>query len=90
MPLKRCKNQPLPTKRRESGFDGLAHYQREEYEQAAHYYEAALKLSGSRDWRDMLENRAGTQRLRSIAHAGIYYLIARSCLNPQVRRRIRR
>lgn len=35
---------------------GLAHYQREEYEEAAQYYEAALKLGPDHaDWRDMLE-----------------------------------
>jgi len=47
---------------------GLAHYQREEYEQAAHYYEAALKLGPDRaDWRDML----GRHLQRADIHAGM-------------------
>ena len=54
---------------------GLAHYQREEYEQAAHYYEAALKLSPDHaDWRDMLEKSRGNATAEVNVHVPeIYY-----------------
>jgi len=54
---------------------GLAHYQREEYEQAAHYYEAALKLSPDHaDWRDMLEKSRGNATAELNVHVPeIYY-----------------
>ena len=48
---------------------GLARYQREEYEEAAQYYEAALKLGPDRaDWRDMLEK----SRVNAIAEVNVH------------------
>src|SRR5260370_25691794 len=48
---------------------GLAHYLREEYEQAAHYYEAALKVSPDHaDWRDML----GKSRVNATAEVHMH------------------
>ena len=63
---------------------GLAHYQRQEHEQAAHYYEAALKLAPDRDdWRDML----GKSRANAIAEVNvhvpeIYYFDRAKLLEP--------
>src|SRR4030088_1010945 len=48
---------------------GLAHYQRQEHERAAHYYEAALKLAPDQaDWRDML----GKSRANATAELNVH------------------
>jgi tetratricopeptide (TPR) repeat protein len=63
---------------------GLAHYLSEEYDQAAHYYEAALKVSPDHVyWRDML----GKSRANAIAEVNvhvpeIYYFDRAKLLEP--------
>ena len=63
---------------------GLAHYQREEYEEAAHYYEAALKLGPDHaDWRDMLEkSRVNATAEVSVHVPEIYYFDRAKLLEP--------
>jgi hypothetical protein len=63
---------------------GLAHFQRQEHEQAAQYYEAALKLAPNQtDWRDML----GKAQANAIAEVNvhvpeIYYFDRSKLLEP--------
>lgn len=63
---------------------GLAYFQRQEHEQAAHYYEAALKLAPNQtDWRDML----GKAQANAIAEVNvhvpeIYYFDRSKLLEP--------
>jgi tetratricopeptide (TPR) repeat protein len=63
---------------------GLAHYQREQYEQAAHYYDAALKLGPDRaDWRDMLGKSRGNATAEINVHVPeIYYFDRAKLLEP--------
>jgi tetratricopeptide (TPR) repeat protein len=63
---------------------GLACYQSEDYKQAAHYYEAALKLKpDSEDWRDMLRKSTGNATARvDLPVPDIYYFDREKLLEP--------
>ena len=63
---------------------GLACYQSENYEQAAHYYEAALKLSADHDdWRDMLaKSSANAIAGVNVPVPDIYYFDRQKLLEP--------
>lgn len=63
---------------------GLAYFQRQEHEQAAHYYEAALKLAPDQaDWRDMLgKARANATAELNVHVPEIYYFDRAKLLEP--------
>src|ERR1700736_198348 len=63
---------------------GLACYQSENYEQAAHYYESALKLEpGNDDWRDMLGKSTANATARvDVPVPDIYYFDRQKLLEP--------
>ena len=63
---------------------GLAYFQRQEHEQAAHYYEAALKLAPDHaDWRDMLGKARANATAEVHVHVPeIYYFDRAKLLEP--------
>jgi tetratricopeptide (TPR) repeat protein len=63
---------------------GLAYFQRQEHEQAARYYEAALKLAPDHaDWRDMLgKARANATAELNVHVPEIYYFDRAKLLEP--------
>jgi len=63
---------------------GLAYYQKQDHEQAAHYYEAALKLAPDQsDWRDMLGKARANATAEVHVHVPeIYYFDRARLLEP--------
>jgi hypothetical protein len=65
---------------------GLACYQSENYEQAAHYYESALELKPDNDdWRDMLGKSTANATARvDVPVPDIYYFDRQKLLEPAI------